>query len=128
MGYKGNNTKLGTISYNGKVYTRCRWGIVNKHLWEVLNSYGCTPKKSLTLTFPSEKIFQHDTLVFPFIRGYFDGDGGLCVCKRSHKLKASFLGTQNFLQEIQIYLKAKNIISYIRRDKRMDKTYILEIS
>lgn len=75
----------------GKEFKRCRWGIVNKHLWNVLNNYGCTPKKSNTLLFPNIEIFKDRALIIPFIRGYFDGDG--CLTNRKTKPKASFLGT-----------------------------------
>lgn len=46
--------------------------IQNAHMCEVLEKYGCVPKKSLILQFPDwlrEDLFSH------FIRGYFDGDG-----------------------------------------------------
>lgn len=61
MNYKGNNVKCDSY--------RCRWYIGNKHLWETLNSYGCTPKKSLTLNFPDENIFKSKDLIRHFIRG-----------------------------------------------------------
>lgn len=41
-----------------------------------LITLGCTPQKTLTLTFPSEEIVPKE-FVRDFIRGYFDGDG--CV-------------------------------------------------
>ena len=47
----------------------------NKYFWNILNSYGCTPRKSLTLKFPDRDIFKSSDLIRHFIRGYFDGDG-----------------------------------------------------
>ena len=38
MEYDGDNVKTGNIKREGKVYTRCRWSITNKHLWMTLNS------------------------------------------------------------------------------------------
>lgn len=54
---------------------RCRIMIANKHFWNILNGYGCIPRKSLTLQFPDKSIFKSSDLVRHFIRGYFDGDG-----------------------------------------------------
>jgi SAM-dependent methyltransferase len=38
---------------------------------------GCTPRKSFTITFP-EKLID-PSLIRHFIRGYFDGDGCICI-------------------------------------------------
>ena len=52
----------------GKVICkRCRWYVANKHLWETLNSYGCTPRKSLTLKFPDKSIFKSKDLILSLI-------------------------------------------------------------
>ena len=94
---------------------RCRWSIANKHLWNTLNNYGCTPKKSLTLEFPNINIFKNELLLIDFIRGYFDGDG--CISYKStlrkrtyqdaEKLYAycSIIGTKNFLNKIKDILQ-----------------------
>ena len=50
---------------------------------DVIN-LGCVPRKTFTLSFPSEKIVPR-FLVRHFIRGYFDGDG--CVYERKQKRK-----------------------------------------
>jgi hypothetical protein len=56
-------------------YPACLLKINNKTISQQLTNLGCTPNKSLTLTFPSwltsVEMQQH------FIRGYFDGDGCL---------------------------------------------------
>lgn len=70
---------------NGVICNRCRWSVRNKHLWEILNSYGCTPKKSLILKFPSLSIFKDYSLIKHFIRGYWDGDGCLSYQDKEHK-------------------------------------------
>lgn len=83
---------------------RCRWVVTNKHLWETLNSYGCTPQKSLTLKFPNLNIFKDKSLIRHFIRGYFDGDG--CLSRSIHPKTVSVvvnvLGTPEFLNELEI--------------------------
>lgn len=97
---------------------RCRFCIVNKHLWHTLNNYGCTPRKSLILEFPNENIFKSEDLIKHFIRGYFDGDG--CLSYQKYKTidgniyvpSTSFLGTLNFLSKLS---------EYINVDKNMRK-------
>lgn len=112
-----NHVKLGKINYNDKVYFRCRWAIRDKHLWETLNSYGCTPRKSLTLKFPPENIFKNVSLIRHFIRGYFDGDGSFS--RHLHKTIVSphieLLGTSEFLDMVEKY---SNIFGRRGKDKR----------
>lgn len=113
---------------------RCRLMVANKHFWNILNNYGCTPRKSLTLKFPSENIFiesdkySKEDLIRHFIRGYFDGDG----CLSRHKyintvsLHVEVLGTEEFLDEISKY---SNSIATLKHDKRhTNATYSLEYS
>ena len=96
MQHNKDNVKIGKAKCNGKEYTRCRWGVVNKHLWNTLNNLGCTPQKSNILKFPNLEIFSDRKLIIAFIRGYFDGDG--CITAYTNgKPKASFLGTEDFL-------------------------------
>lgn len=100
MKHRYNNTRCDSF--------RCRWSVGNKHLWETLNSYGCTPNKSLTLKFPDESIFKDKSLIRHFIRGYFDGDG--CI-SYGINLIASMLGTIQFLQYIQKLTWPKTLYS-----------------
>ena len=85
----------------GKDKQHAKWFISNKHLWETLNSHGCTPKKSLTLKFPNIDIFKSKDLIRHFIRGYVDGDGS--ISHNKNRLYLSILGTENFLKGIQKY-------------------------
>lgn len=87
-------------------------------LCEDLIKYGCTPRKSLTLQFPK----QITTKMLPhFIRGYFDGDGSTCLHK--DRLFVDFLGTQNFLIELN---KKLPIQKNVRVKK--DNLWILQFS
>lgn len=112
-----NHVKLGKVKCGESIYDRCRWSITNKHLWNTLNSYGCTPNKSTTLQFPLITIFKYDHLVRHFIRGYFDGDG--CFSRYLHKTIVSphieLLGTPEFLNMIEKY---SNIFGKRGKDKR----------
>ena len=101
MGGNKNKVKLGKTYCNGILCYRCRWIIYNIHLHEKLKSYGCTPKKSLTLQFPDESIFKSKDLIRHFIRGYWDGDGCLTWADKEHRVaNISVLGTENFLNSI----------------------------
>lgn len=124
--YEKNGVKIQDAKCGKIICKRCRWAITNKHLWETLNSYGCTPKKSLVLKFPDESIFKSKDLIRHFIRGYFDGDG--CFSRQIHHTSVSpvvsFLGTKDFLDKILEYSK---IESNYRHDKRHTEfTWILE--
>ena len=82
----------------------------NKHLSESLESKGCVKQKSLKLTFPKFNIFSKQSLIYDFIRGYFDGDG--CIRIYKHKKGATvcdidFVGTKNFLEGIRDFLGVK---------------------
>ena len=112
-----NHVKLGKVNCGEIICERCRWFVTDKHLWEVLNSYGCTPNKSTTLQFPLITIFKYDHLIRHFIRGYFDGDG--CLSRYLHKTIVSphieLLGTPEFLDMVEKY---SNIFGERGKDKR----------
>lgn len=79
-------------------YKSCRLAICNKKICEDLIKLGCTPRKSLTLTFPSEEQVPKE-LIPHFIRGYLDGDG--CVFNNGKEKRIGFVGTKNILENIQ---------------------------
>ena len=133
MGHSRNNIKLQDTKCEGVICKRCRWDIVNKHLWETLNSYGCTPRKSLTLTFPNKLIFvesdkySKEDLIKHFIRGYWDGDGCLSWKNKEHTSPdISVLGTEDFLTEIKHNLPLE--FDYVLNDTgKSGKTKCLRI-
>ena len=81
-------------------YKAVRLNICNAEICDDLVKLGCTPRKSLTLKFPTEK--QVPKYLIPhFIRGYFDGDGNVYVDdKGKFSPKIGFVGTEEFLEEI----------------------------
>lgn len=85
----------------------CHLSVRNKHIWNILNSYGCTPAKSLTLSMPPKEFFGNVANFLHFIRGYIDGDGCLCVYKDNNKVRTrlSLVGTENFLMAINHVFK-----------------------
>lgn len=52
--------------------------ISNKKMVDDLISLGCGPRKTYNLRFPSQTQVP-DHLLSHFIRGYFDGDGSICI-------------------------------------------------
>lgn len=91
----------------------------SKKIFNDLLKLGVTPKKSLTLKFPT---FLKDDLVRHFIRGYFDGDGCIWNGKRRkmvvkdkttklgsreriiHNVKFTFTGNDSFITDLQNFL------------------------
>lgn len=79
--------------------------IGSKKLFDSLVVFGMTPRKSMTMRFPTVP-----TLVLPFfILGYFDGDGCVYVSSRNParptRLKTIFTsGSKKFLEKLQSIL------------------------
>lgn len=98
-----------------KGYIHSMVSITSQQLVNNLSKYGCTPKKSLTLTFPKlpSKIIHH------FIRGYFDGDGSVFISHEKHwrsgQIKSvihyRFVGTKDFLIEVDKHINLNGRIS-----------------
>lgn len=91
---------------------------------------GCTPTKSLTLEFPSENIVPSN-LLRHFIRGYFDGDGGVSYTEGKaynsqrgktylqHHYRCYFCGNEQFLKKLRTVLIENGInVSELKYDKR----------
>lgn len=105
---KEKKTKL-----NGEVYTCSRVHICCTSMCRDLIELGCTPQKSLTLSFPSYDIVPKN-LMKHFIRGYFDGDG--CVStvpdKGKPKIITSFVGTYEFLNGLSDFMIEEKVIDF----------------
>lgn len=112
---------------NGKVFSRCRCTVTNKHFHQRLCELGCIPKKSLILEFPKKEIFKNEDLIIHFIRGYVDGDGSITFTKTG-RLVLQIIGTKEFLTGIiDIF---PNIFSKtFCKDKRLkNNTYFITCS
>lgn len=103
-----------------------------------LINLGCTPQKSLILEFPNENILPLK-YINHFIRGYFDGDGGVFygeydafdkkVNKDYHTYSycCYFSGTESMLKSISCILNDNNIkTTPIKKDNR-NNVYDLRI-
>ena len=108
MEHEKNIINISNVTFNNKVYKRCRWIVNNKHLHDTLNTLGCIPAKSLILKFPNINIFRDMSLIRHFIRGYVDGDGCLSYNNKEHTIcELQILGTEDFLTELQEYIPKK---------------------
>lgn len=90
----------GSTKLNGKEFKYCKVDINNRKITSDIIQKGCTPRKSLTLTFPDEIILP-ENLKRHFVRGYFDGDGCVHVNKKTTSYVVNFVGTMDIIQEIQ---------------------------
>lgn len=73
--------------------------MTNPKLYNDLVKCNVTPRKSLTVSFPTEDIVPSH-LIHHFVRGYFDGDGCITISKSGQRF-VSFVGTEVLLIELQ---------------------------
>lgn len=126
VSFKGENIRINRKEKNSKICEICRWDISNEHLWNTLNSYGCTPKKTFTLEFPKEEIFKDVSLIRHFIRGFFDGDGCISYANKNHTMiSASFVGTKMFLTKLLQYLPPKYSTVQLLSIKKCEEMYTI---
>jgi hypothetical protein len=86
-----------------------------------LMKHGCWPKKSRTMVYPKiEPSFNRH-----FIRGYFDGDG--CICLTCRKAKWSLLGNYAFLNAVQDIMISEIGLSKNKISKRRDSQTLYEL-
>lgn len=93
---------------------RCRFSVSNKDFKQDLINWGCTPRKSLTLTWNKNLDTLSDDLKIAFIRGYFDGDGCLThtysdTKKQRFTISTNLLGTKSFLTSVLSFLSKFDI-------------------
>jgi transposase len=95
-----------------KKFTHCNLNINSKYICNQLAKLGCGPRKSFTLTFP-EWLIDSD-LQRHFIRGYYDGDGGLHLTNvKGRSVAAKIIGTNQFINKIsEIVIDKTNINIY----------------
>jgi hypothetical protein len=90
--------KRSKLNSNWKDVTEFRIG--NPHFTKNLINLGCHFRKSNTLMFPNKEILPLE-LRSHFIRGYFDGDGSICINKVKNRRVVRFEGTLEFITELQ---------------------------
>lgn len=110
-----------TSKTNDKTHKMCSLQISSAHMSSVLNNIGCIQRKTSILRFP--KI--NDKLVKHFIRGYFDGDGGISTSKnklrKSISYSLSITSTKPFLTNIKKYIESKIDVKFHFEKKSYSK-------
>lgn len=121
-----------------KKYKSCRIQIGCKKMVNDLINLNCLPRKSLILSFP-DKVVPNEFMSH-FIRGYFDGDGGVHYAEHNyfHKSKGKsyirykcvcyFSGNFKFLTDLKMFLENNGVVvSKVYSDKRSNN-YSIEIN
>jgi len=87
---------------NGKIFKSCVFHVRDEYFSERCRELGVTPRKSLTLKFPTEDQLP-SFLIRHFIRGYFDGDGGITITNRKNNKSYTvhILSTHEFINKIK---------------------------
>lgn len=112
----------------------------SKEIYQDIVKFGITPNKSLSLDFP-RFAFEEKQLLW-FLRGYFDGDGGICITNnKNNKVRSRnkiyiydrvmfsivIAGARQFLTKIsEILIEKLDISPRIRQDKTSGKIFRLE--
>lgn len=101
--------------------TLYQFSIKDKQLHQDLIKWGCIPRKSLLINkipnIPRDYISH-------FLRGYFDGDGSLHYLKGTNNYRISFVGTKDFLNDIQKELQTNVSL----QSNIAGKAYVLQIA
>lgn len=97
----------------------------NKEMAIDLINLGCVPKKSFIIKFPDDNIVPYK-YKWDFIRGFFDGDGGVNTSgSRQWLYFRIFSASESFIDGFIDFLKRENII--INKPKRREDN-VFEIS
>ena len=100
--------------------------IKSKQIFNKLIEYGFTIKKSYDGVVPEEHI--PDNLKIHFIRGYFDGNGGLSIGSGSHLYTLDFTGTKEIITWILKYFDKENLKLQERHPDRDNNNVSIKIS
>lgn len=100
---------IGNISKAVKCgkYKTARLNIINKKMSNDLEALGCRRRKTYNIEMPSEDIIPNNFLKH-FIRGCFDGDGGIGISCKEGKVKVfnvTFCGTYSLVNGIKEYIE-----------------------
>lgn len=101
--------------------TLYQFSIRDKQLHQDLIKWGCIPQKSLFINkipnIPRDYVSH-------FLRGYFDGDGSLHYLRGTNNYRISFVGTKDFLNDIQKELQTNVSL----QSNIAGKAYVLQIA
>lgn len=99
--------------------------IYDEHMSKQLIELGVINNKSLKIKFPN---YISDELIPHFIRGYFDGDGGIYYDFKRNKARTSLCGTYDFISHVSEILHRIGIHNYIYHPKQSgdSNTYVMQ--
>ena len=101
--------------------TLYQFSIRDKQLHQDLIKWGCIPQKSLLINkipnIPRDYVSH-------FLRGYFDGNGSLHYLRGTNNYRISFVGTKDFLNDIQKELQTNVSL----QSNIAGKAYVLQIA
>lgn len=122
-----SNRPLLRHTHEGRGKPTCQVIVLSRHFCDRLKELGCPPRKSLILQFPE---YLKPELYLPFIRGYFDGDGGITIYnqKSSKRGHCTIVGSKDFIMGLKDFLE-KNYpnIEFIIRNSLNDKVVSLVV-
>ncbi len=93
--------------------------IPSRHISDTLLNYGMEPRKSFTLELPKNIDFD-ENLWRAFIRGYYDGDGGISFNIHSKNYSVRMLSSVAFSEDIHEKIKDYTDINF---NKELKKCY-----
>lgn len=114
------------IQYKNKgKFISYRLELNSKHLTKILAEKGCRQAKSFNIVFPN---WLDLNLTKHFIRGYFDGDGGLHISKSENQMNIQITSTKEMIKSLQKILKeTTQCNTYISHPERYtDNTWRLD--
>lgn len=116
--------------FNGKFFSKIELGAYKKHIKEDLILNGVLPRKSFENKDKVKIPLLSDRLLWHFIRGYFDGNGGCTLSNSSGKQQKRvyiYSPSLNFLKEISKFLEKNQIENSITKSSVVYKLSISSI-
>lgn len=120
-----SNRPLLRHTHEGRGKPTCQVIVLSRYFCDKLNELGCPPRKSLILQFPK---YLRDDLYIPFIRGYFDGDGGITIYNRKNTKRGhcTIVGSRDFIMGLKDFLENNYPnIEFIIRNRTNNKAISL---
>lgn len=104
--------KKRTSKCGSKIYESSRLIICSTKMCYDLWNKGCTPQKTYTIKFPDNQIVPYE-FTRDFIRGYFDGDGCICITQNNNHIEVVISGMFDMLKSISNFLISEKIIRVV---------------
>tara|TARA_Y100000310_G_C20699497_1_gene828391 strand:+ start:5021 stop:5998 length:978 start_codon:yes stop_codon:yes gene_type:complete len=98
-----SNCKIYSHNKNNVIYKSCKCLITSPQLWQDLYDKELVPVKTYKNNDEMFNFIPNDLLKH-FIRGFFDGDGGIMFNKKTNGVSFHMVGTLKILQKIQSIL------------------------